>query len=37
MDDVTYSLEKSIVSGINGFSEIDEFSAGGRKYTVTYP
>ena len=37
MDDVVYSLEKSIVSGINGFNEIDQFSAGGKKYSVTYP
>ena len=37
MDDVVYSLEKSIVSGINGFNEIDQFSAGGKTYSVTYP
>ena len=37
MDDVTYSLEKSIVSGINGYSEIDQFSAGGKTYSVAYP
>ena len=34
MDDVLYSIEKSITSGINGFSEIAQFSAAGKTYTV---
>ena len=34
MDDVIYSIEKSITSGINGFSEIAQFSAAGKTYTV---
>ena len=34
MDDVLYSIEKSITSGINGFSEIAPFSAAGKTYTV---
>lgn len=35
MDDVLYSIEKSITSGINGFSEIEKYSAAGKTYTVS--
>ena len=34
MDDVLYSIEKSITSNINGYSEIAEYSAAGKTYTV---
>ncbi len=36
MDDVLYSVQKAIDSGITGFSEIDQYSANGKTYTVTY-
>ena len=35
MGDVVYSIGKSITSGINGFSEIDQYSAAGKTYTVS--
>ena len=35
MDDVTYSIEKSITSGINGFKEIAQYAAAGKVYTVS--
>ncbi len=34
MDDVLYSIEKSITSNIPGFAEIAQFSAAGKTYTV---
>jgi peptide/nickel transport system substrate-binding protein len=36
MDDVLYSIQKAIDSSITGFREIDQYSANGNTYTVTY-
>ena len=36
MDDVLYSIRKAIDSSITGFKEIDQYSANGKTYTVTY-